>query len=140
MKKTLLVYIGVGILAGITIIFFYFSKRYEIVSPLGKNGLKILEKPLEKYTFEKLREKKFEGSFISIGKKLNDLPQVESYQFSFSVFDESVKKEKKVSGLLNIPKTEGTYPIIVMFRGFVPQEIYSIGEGTRHSGEVFARK
>jgi len=37
---------------------------------------------------------------------------------------------KNVSGIMNAPIKPGTYPIIVMIRGFVPQNIYSSGIGT----------
>lgn len=45
---------------------------------------------------------------------------------------------KKVSGLMNIPKAGGTYPIIVMLRGFVPSDIYRLGTGTQPAARVLA--
>ena len=44
---------------------------------------------------------------------------------------------KRVSGLANIPKAEGNYPVIIMFRGFVPNDIYKPGVGTQPSAQVF---
>jgi dipeptidyl aminopeptidase/acylaminoacyl peptidase len=38
---------------------------------------------------------------------------------------------EKVSGLANIPKKTGNYPVIVMFRGYVPDNIYKPGIGTQ---------
>lgn len=130
--------------------FFLFGKETEnIVVPLAN---KILEKPLDKYTYANLKKTKFEASNIKIGKKLKEGTGFASYVFHFRVNGKkvsgaSLSSSKKVSGLLNVPlvteasssATETSYPIIVMFRGFVSKEIYSIGEGTRHSGEVFAQ-
>lgn len=114
----------------ITAYFFLFIPRKGgLISPLSK----ITEKPLEKYTFEALRNKKPEASNIQIGKILNEGNGFKSYMFYFYT------QGKKASGLINLPDTGGTYPIIVMFRGFVDREKYTTGEGTRHSGEVFAQ-
>lgn len=38
---------------------------------------------------------------------------------------------EKVSGLLNAPVKPGNYPVIVMYRGFVPDNIYAPGVGTQ---------
>jgi len=45
----------------------------------------------------------------------------------------------KASGLINLPKKPGTYPIIVMLRGFVPDEQYQPGIGTEPAAKVFAK-
>lgn len=102
----------------------------KIISPLGS---KLKEKPLDKYTFERLKETKFSSNPITFGKLVKDAGGFVSYVFYFNT------EGKKVSGLTNIPKNPGKYPIIVMFRGYVDKEKYSIGEGTKRAGEVFAQ-
>ena len=131
MKKNLLFLIPLFIfLAGISL-FFVRDEKNNIISPLGEIP-KLIEKPLEKYSFENLKKRDFKPSEITIGKILKDEDNFISYVFYFNV------DKSKVSGLINLPKKGGTFPIIVMFRGFVDQKIYTIGEGTRRSGEVFA--
>lgn len=132
MKKRFLVFSFLLILA--VFFFLFFNKdRKQIISPLSK----ITEKPLEKYSYENLRKKEFEKSDITIGKVLKDQDGVASYIFYFKV--EVNNQNKKVSGLLNIPKEEGNYPVVVMLRGFVDKRVYTIGEGTRNSGEYLAQ-
>ena len=41
--------------------------------------------------------------------------------------------------MLNVPKSAGNYPAIVMIRGYVDKEIYSPGVGTSHGGELLAQ-
>lgn len=130
MKKVLLVFLSL-VLLGSGFYFFYFRKQGNILSPVGEGGFKV-EKPLDKYTYESLRKKIFKPSEITFGKVLNDGKDFTSYIFYFNV------DGKKVSGMANIPKARGSYPVIVMCRGFVEQKKYTIGEGTKHSGEVFA--
>jgi len=46
-------------------------------------------------------------------------------------------KMKKVSGLATIPKKDGNFPVIIMFRGFIPEKSFTSGAGTNPSaGEI----
>ncbi len=40
---------------------------------------------------------------------------------------------------MNVPAKAGTYPVIVMFRGYVDKERFTTGEGTRRGGELLAQ-
>jgi dipeptidyl aminopeptidase/acylaminoacyl peptidase len=64
---------------------------------------------------------------------MKDEPNFTSEMFYFTV------DGKKVSGLMNVPKKAGTYPVLVMFRGFVDRSVYSPGEGDRRTAEYFAQ-
>jgi dipeptidyl aminopeptidase/acylaminoacyl peptidase len=90
-------------------------------------------KPLEKYEFENLMKAEIPVSAIEVGNLLKDNGEFKSFEFSFKV------DNKKVTGLINLPQKEGTFPLIIMFRGYVDQQEYVIGEGTRNIGEVFAQ-
>lgn len=96
--------------------------------------------PLDKYTIENLSKAKISPISIKVGEVLKIDPRFTSYKFSFS-FDPTLADgaEKKVSGLINIPKGRGAFPLIVMLRGYVDQELYKTGMGTQRAGEYFAR-
>lgn len=130
LKRILVVFPVFIILLGL-LMYFSFGQNTNVVSPLG-SVKKIMEKPLEKYSFENLKKKNFSGSEITIGKLLKDGDGFSSYMFYF------IDNGKKVSGLINLPKNAGTYPVIVMFRGYVEREKYTTGEGTRRSAETIA--
>lgn len=130
------------ILIAIPLFLFLKNQNKKIISPLGN---RIFEKPLDKYAFENLKKRDFKPSKITLGKILKETPNFTSYMFYYNVDLNGKGSIKKVSGLLNLPKREGlpagrqgTYPVIAMFRGFVPKEIYSPGEGTRRTAEFFA--
>lgn len=127
MRKILLV-IPIFLIVSLILIFILFNKQ-KVISPLGG---KIVEKPLEKYAFKNLQKTIFEESDITLGKVVKQTESFTSQIFYFKSFG------KKVSGLINIPKQTGKYPVIVMFRGFVPKEQYQTGVGTQRGGEVFA--
>jgi len=109
--------------------------------PRGSNPLtEIKPRPLDRYTTENLSRAKVNPSQIEVGKVLKDAPKFTSYEFSMN-FDPSLsgKNLKKVSGMLNIPKGKGIFPLVVMFRGFVDAENYFIGQGTKPGAEYFAQ-
>ncbi|MDP2632281.1 MAG: prolyl oligopeptidase family serine peptidase [Candidatus Curtissbacteria bacterium] len=114
----------------------FFANQYKnkknIVNPFaGETAPK--EKPLDKYQIENLSKAKINASEITLGKVLADEENFTSYVFYFYA------EGKRVSGLLNVPKGEGVYPVVMMFRGYVDKEIFQSGVGTQRAGEVFAK-
>ncbi len=111
------------------IIFLANSSPQNILSPISK----ITQKPLEKYTFEKLKNRVSAAGNMTIGNQLKTGDGFSSYIFYFTT------ERKKVSGMMNIPKRSGKYPVLILLRGFIDQKVYTTGDGTRRDGEVFAR-
>ncbi len=132
-KKAFLTIGLIAIFSIISIFFFFSSSAKNILSPVVDEIEKIREKPLEKYTFENLRKTKFTPSEIVLGRPIEETEEFISQMFYFN------DNGKKVSGVLNVPVQEGDYPVIIMFRGFVPKEIYVSGVGTMRAAEVFAQ-
>lgn len=100
----------------------------------------VIPKPLEKYTIENLTMSDIERGDIQIEEVISEENDFTSYLFSLkhkpSLRDREIKK---TTGQLNIPIENGEYPIIVMFRGYVDQEIYETGIGTRKSAAIYAQ-
>ena len=111
----------------------------EIPEKVENTANTIGEKPLEKYSIPNLRTHTFQSSEIIIGEVLKDEKDFTSYMFYYYVDEMAGTPRKKVSGLINVPKKTGNYPIIVMFRGYIPPETFKTGEGTRRSGELLAQ-
>ncbi len=96
-------------------------------------------KPLEKYTIENLSKTEIKPVKVSINENI----------FSFE-FDPTLEYKKgiplkKVTGLINLPKTdsqkpkpESKMPIVILLRGYVDQSIYQTGVGTKRVGEFFS--
>ncbi len=124
------------VIAASFLIAFYFLGEKKILSPLSQNNTlkkaKPTVKPLDKYSFEELKKRNFLPSTITLDRIINDNPNFTSRIFFFTT------DGKKVSGLINLPKKSGVYPVIIQFRGYINPKNYTIGAGTRHSGEVFA--
>ena len=101
---------------------------------------KVTEKPLLAYTFANLRKTNFPNNQITFGTVISETDDYISQMFYFSVPKTPGSKiMEKVSGLANIPKKDGKYPVIVMFRGYVPDNTYQPGIGTQPVAEVLAK-
>ena len=97
-------------------------------------------RPLDKYTIENLAKAQIQPSKIEIGETVKEDKEFTSYLFSFSLDPTlSGKEKKKVTGIINIPSGNGPFPAVVMFRGYVDQEVYRTGDGSRRAAEFFAK-
>ncbi len=128
MKKTFLILVGAVIIA-----FFIFKNlvQEKVLSPIG-SGKTSKEKTLQKYSYTVLHKTSFFGDKILIDKLIKDEDDFSSYLFYFYL------NKKKVSGLMNIPKKEGSYPLVIMIRGYTDKKNYTPGLGTSHGGEYLA--
>jgi len=100
----------------------------------------VIPRPLEKYTIENLAQTKVEKGEILLNEILEKNKNLNSYLFSFE-FDPTLqgKQIKKVTGQLNLPAAKGSFPVIIMLRGYVDQENYQTGVGTKKAASVFAQ-
>jgi dipeptidyl aminopeptidase/acylaminoacyl peptidase len=94
--------------------------------------------PLAKYTIENLSKADIKPSEIVIGKVLKDDPKFTSYEFTMKFSPDLSGNLKTTSGLIDTPKGTETFPVVVMFRGYVDPKDYFIGDGTQHAAEIFA--
>ena len=95
----------------------------KFISPLGQ----IIDKPLLKYSFERLRQRSYQSSEIT-------LEGADKFEF--------LSDGKRVSGQINIPQGKqpgGGWPVIMMLRGYVDKEVYETGIGTRKVAAVLAK-
>lgn len=117
---------------------FFLTQNRPSLNPLIKPAPK--PKPFLSYNFDNLQKTKFPVNQITVGSKISETKNSLSQMFYFEVpKTPNSKIMQKVSGLINIPKQPGTYPVIIMFRGFVPKEIYQPGIGTEPSAKIFAQ-
>ena len=100
----------------------------------------VIPRPLLSYTFENLKKTEFPKNQITFGPVTDEDEDSFSQMFYFSIPKAPESKETlKVSGLANIPKEGGEYPVIVMFRGFIPEDIYKPGAGTQPSAKEIVK-
>lgn len=138
MKEKILITIGfvlsfgLGFMVG-QIIFVKNQKPAEIVK-------EVVDRSLDKYSIENLANTEVKSGNIKQTELIKDYPEFNSNKFVMEFSPDLKGKEtKKVSGLLNVPKKEGKYPLVIMIRGFVPQDQYFTGNGSYNSSLFFAK-
>ncbi len=96
--------------------------------------------PLLAYSFDNLKKTKFPVTQIKLGDIVTSTDTYISRKFYYSVpLKPGSDKLEKVSGLMNLPVKAGNYPVIVMYRGYVDQDIYKPGVGTEPVAQVLAK-
>lgn len=96
--------------------------------------------PLSKYTIENLKVAPLTPSEFAKGSTISETKDVQTYAISMK-FDPTLSgaQPKTVTGVVNVPKEDGKYPLVVMIRGFVDQSIYTPGVGTKNGALYFAQ-
>jgi dipeptidyl aminopeptidase/acylaminoacyl peptidase len=99
------------------------------------------ETPYDKYTIENLKDANVDKGDLEIDKTIDEQDDYTSYLFKLRFSPSLDEQLKTVTGQINIPKTENDnrkYPIIVMIRGYIDQETFVTGDGTRNTAAFFA--
>jgi len=114
---------------------FYLGK-YFVKNELAQTSVAEVENGVEKIDYEKYSLESLAMGTVEPGKLEID-PENEVFSFEF---DPGINtgKLKTTTGAIKLPKGEGTFPIILMIRGYVDQEIYKTGVGTSSAAEVLA--
>ena len=113
----------------------FISQKKSLISPLI-DQLQEKKLPLLKYSLKNLQDYNFQPSLISVEKIITGTPDYVSYLFSYQTLG------KNMTGQLNVPTSaqpEKGYPVVVMLRGWVPEETYTTGTGTKAAAAVFAQ-
>lgn len=143
MKKIIIpiLFIILGLTFGV-IFSRYINNFYYRLFPKTEDStaIKILPKPLDKYSILNLSETVVKLGEINIEEKISENQDFSSDLFSIN-FDPTFKGKdlKKVTGIINLPIKEGKHPIILMLRGYVDQKTYTTGVGTQRAGEYFTQ-
>ncbi|OGG02975.1 hypothetical protein A2W14_04310 [Candidatus Gottesmanbacteria bacterium RBG_16_37_8] len=120
------------ITAGLVLIYSQISQeKFKLISPVSQEK-DTKAKILDKYTIENLKLKKFPAGKIILNEILDDNDNFSSRLFYF--YD----NDATVSGLINIPKISKPQGIIILLRGYVDQEVYQTGIGTKRMGEFLS--
>ncbi|MCH7641265.1 alpha/beta fold hydrolase [Patescibacteria group bacterium] len=114
-----------------------FFKQFNTLSTFSITP--VTSRPLDKYTIERLSKTEISPGKLQIEETIEEENEFTSYLFSFK-FNPTLdgKEIRKTTGQINVPGGEGPFPVVVMFRGYIDQERYITGDGTRRAAGVYA--
>lgn len=121
-----------------------YSHSGVLYSPLGSFTKKVDDRPLDKYSYENLRKRQYDGSEIKFDHVLRVNPYYTTWLFFY------YSDGKKVSGVADMPAKYKDIPSaalsdsgvvkIVMIHGFVEEKTYYSGFGTENVAGELARQ
>ncbi len=94
--------------------------------------------PLQQFSFPALRNYQGQASTIQITRLIENRENSKSFAFNYSSRGKSISGQLTLPVISNQDQAATSSGTIVMFRGYVPQEIYEIGMGTRNAAHYFA--
>lgn len=138
MKKQILFSLILLTLGTATYLFFLQKKQapqeWENINlPLSPPVKKEWPTVKHKDTLPSLAEKEFDGSDLQLEKKLEENESYTRYQISYK------SEGFKISGIMNIPRGAGPFPILVLNHGYIDPKVYRIGQGLKREQDFFAK-
>ncbi|MEO8581216.1 MAG: alpha/beta fold hydrolase [Patescibacteria group bacterium] len=125
---------SVGFLSGKLLTSKQFATKIAQLDVKGTSEEKTF--PLLKYSFSELEKRGGVASEIIVDRILTRTPEFTAYVFHFE------SEGRKISGQLNIPTNDNpaeARPIILLMRGYVAPEEYSIGKGSSPTAAALAK-
>jgi uncharacterized protein len=85
-------------------------------------------------SIQALSEKKFDGRDLTLGSVQAETSTYTRYYTTYK------SGELTISGIMNVPKGNGPFPIVVMNHGYIDPAIYTNGRGLRREQDYFASR
>ncbi|HCU70273.1 MAG TPA: peptidase S9 [Candidatus Moranbacteria bacterium] len=80
-----------------------------------------------------MSEKEYHGSDLKLEKVLEDNASYARYSISY------LSEGFKISGIMNIPKGAGPFPVLILNHGYIDPKFYTNGQGLKREQDFFAR-
>lgn len=81
-----------------------------------------------------LMDENFDGRDLQLGKILDDNSAYTRYYITYK------SGSLTISGIMNVPKSEGQFPLLVLNHGHIDPEIYTNGRGLKREQDYLARR
>lgn len=81
-----------------------------------------------------LMQKQFDGRDLSLGKILANEPTYTRYYITYK------SGELTISGIMNVPKGNGPFPVLILNHGYIDPAVYTNGRGLKREQDYLARQ
>jgi uncharacterized protein len=115
------------------------NKAGRIIKP---NNNIVTDRPLDKYSIDNLSKADIKTGTFEMQGKTTENDGFNSAVFLYSFYPDLGGSVKKTSGIINRPSKDSSshkYPVVVLIRGYVDQNSYLSGMGTKNFGQYLAK-
>lgn len=81
-----------------------------------------------------LMQKEFDGRNLELGQILDQNSDYTRYYIEY------LSGELTISGIMNIPKGDGPWPVLILNHGYIDPEVYTNGRGLKREQDYLARR
>ncbi len=100
---------------------------------LAMAGTKSKAVPSDAPSLQKIMEKEFDGRNLRREKVLDDNKYYTRYYITY------MSGKYKISGIMNIPKGKGPFPVIILGHGYIDTRYYTNGRGLKREQDYLAK-
>ncbi len=83
---------------------------------------------------DSLRARRYGGGAIKVTRVLSDNGAFQRVLFEYP------SDGLKITGMMNIPRGEGPFPVVILNHGYFKPSVYKPGDGTNFAADAFARR
>ena len=105
----------------------------DVVQEIANIAPSVFEKA-SPVSIQAMIEKEFQGTDLSFGKILDDNSSYTRYYITYK------SEGLKISGIMNIPKGTGPFPVLILNHGHIDTNIYTNGRGLKREQDYLARR
>lgn len=102
--------------------------------PLSGGGPAVEEKVYHPISIDAMIDKEFIGNEFTVGRVLASNENYTRYYITY------MSGELKISGIMNVPKGEGQWPLLILNHGYIDPAIYTNGRGLKREQDYLARR
>ncbi|HRN69821.1 MAG TPA: prolyl oligopeptidase family serine peptidase [Candidatus Woesebacteria bacterium] len=137
-RSSLHILLYISILLNIVLVgtvYYFYHYKINSLTPLSQNQNTEQDLPLQKYSYKELQKRQFTPGEIEFGPIQHEATEEEPYTTHLFYYQ---TEGKRMSGIAHFPAEEGTYPVLVMLRGYVDISMYEPGVGSNPAARYFA--